>query len=102
GRRLVAFSSLEKATQADMLLLRDVQEITPLVAMLFGGRLTGKDDTVTMDSWLPFHIPHPGTSTQVPYKPAKMVIEFRKALDRVSTDKFHFEFTAHPKLIFFF
>lgn len=102
GRRLIAFSSLEKAMQGDMLLLRDVQEITPLVAMLFGGRLTGKDDTVTMDSWLPFHIPHPGTSTHVPYQPAKMVIEFRKALDRVSADKSHPEFTAYPKLIFYF
>lgn len=84
--KLLIFSSLQKASLGNQLFLREPGEITPLAAMLFGGRLTGKGDVVTMDSWLPFLISPLEGSDDIAYKPAKMIIEFRKALDRVSTN----------------
>lgn len=96
--KLIVFSSLQKLSLGQKLFLTDVGQITPLVAMLFGGRLTGKGDIVTMDSWLPFDIQAPKGSIDVPYKPAKMVIEFRKALDRVSTNNLSNPFIEPFKL----
>lgn len=77
--RLYAFSTLAKSVAGDSLFMRDATVITPLMAMLFGGTLETKYyKSVEMDGWLPFKF----DSTRLEYT-TRLVLEFRKALDRV-------------------
>lgn len=78
--RLYAFSTLAKSVAGDSLFMRDATVITPLMAMLFGGTLetTKNYKSVEMDDWLPFRF----ESMRLEYT-TRLVLEFRKALDRV-------------------
>lgn len=77
--RLYAFSTLAKSVSGDNLFMRDATVVTPLMAMLFGGTLETKSyKSVEMDGWLPFKF----DSMRLEYT-TRLILEFRKALDRV-------------------
>lgn len=80
-KRLLTYNSKHEISGTVTLL--GTTEISPLTACLFGGRLKGKGSTLTMDSWLDFMI----KADEGPYA-ARLVTEFRKALELVSTDFF--------------
>ncbi|KAF2209632.1 hypothetical protein CERZMDRAFT_46834 [Cercospora zeae-maydis SCOH1-5] len=77
--QLYAFNSLSRSLTGDTLYMRDTTSVTPLMAILFGGRLTTKTyHTLTMDKWLPFSIKALNTEFAV-----RLMLEFRKAKDRM-------------------
>ena len=82
---LFTFGELAKSAEGGSLFLRDTTKVTPLMALLFGGQLrmtqTGR---LEMDDWLPFFI---RSSDQ--HFATKMILEFRKGLDRVLYRAFH-------------
>jgi HrpA-like RNA helicase len=82
---LFTYSSLAKGTTSGSLFLRETSKVTPLMTLLFGGQLrlteTGR---LEMDDWLPFFVKH---SDQ--HFAARLLLEFRKALDRVLYRTFH-------------
>lgn len=69
---------------ADRVILGNTSHLTPLAACLFGGRLRGTSNTLCMDEWLEFSIRLSEGSEEDSEQAAKELIEFRKALDRVS------------------
>lgn len=81
---LFAFSTLAKSVTGDHLFMRDTTAITPLMVLLFGGTLeTHQYKAIEMDGWLPFRFN--------PYRleyTTRLVLEFRKALDRVMHSAF--------------
>ncbi|KAM3420999.1 hypothetical protein BST61_g1425 [Cercospora zeina] len=77
--QLFAFNSLSRSLAGDTLYMRDTTPVTPLMAILFGGRLTTKTyHTLTMDQWLPFSIKALNSEFAV-----RLMLEFRKAKDRM-------------------
>ncbi|KAL8683336.1 MAG: hypothetical protein Q9186_000720 [Xanthomendoza sp. 1 TL-2023] len=79
---LYAYSSMMKSNDGSTTYLRDTTECTPLMATLFGGRLTSKHNTLEMDNWLPFKVT--SNDRNVSYaQVAKTVLELRKALERL-------------------
>lgn len=76
---LFAYEALAKAITADSLLLRDTTKITPLMALLFGGRLRlDENGRLEIDEWLPLFVKYYDQRWA-----ARLILEFRKALDRV-------------------
>lgn len=77
---LFTFSTLARSVDGNSLFFRDSTMVSPLIASLFGGRLsltaTGR---LEIDEWLPFFV-----KAQNRARTAKLLLEFRKALDRVS------------------
>lgn len=69
---------------ADRFILGNTSHVTPLAACLFGGQLRGTSNTLCMDEWLEFSIRLSEGSEKDSGQTAKELIEFRKALDRVS------------------
>ena len=58
--------------------------VTPLMAALFGGQLRmSGDGRLEMDEWLPFFV-----KTQDRHFATRLILEFRKALDRVLNNAF--------------
>jgi hypothetical protein len=82
---LFTYSSLAKGTTGGSLFLRETSKVTPLMTLLFGGQLrlpeTGR---LEMDDWLPFFVKHSDQHFAV-----RLLLEFRKALDRVLYRAFH-------------
>lgn len=78
---LYSYSTLAKSSDGKSVLMKDTTCVTPLLAVLFGGRLRWQDKTVEMDGWLPF-------SLYATRWEMKMLMEFRKALDRLLTNTF--------------
>ncbi|KAI9712597.1 MAG: hypothetical protein M1828_001663 [Chrysothrix sp. TS-e1954] len=81
---LIAYSTMAKGVTGDNTYLKDTSLVTPLMALLFGGRLrAGNEDqrVLTMDGWLPFKI-------RLNVLSIRIIAEFRKALDRVLTRSF--------------
>ncbi|KAK5148940.1 hypothetical protein LTR04_000294, partial [Oleoguttula sp. CCFEE 6159] len=84
---LFTFTSLNKAADGQRLLMRDTTLLTPLMAVLFGGKLKQSNASpyvLEMDGWLPFYL----RGSESPSRLAKTVLEFRKAFDRVLTSAF--------------
>ena len=82
---LFTYGSLSKDTTGDSLFLRDTSKVTPLMTLLFGGQLRlTETERLEMDDWLPFFVKH---SNQ--HFAARLLLEFRKALDRVLYRAFH-------------
>ncbi|KAL8854452.1 MAG: hypothetical protein Q9221_000723 [Calogaya cf. arnoldii] len=80
---LYAYSSMARSNDGHAIYLRDTTECTPLMAALFGGRLTHRSKNILeMDDWLPFYVSTNDRSTQN-IKTAKTVSELRKAIDRL-------------------
>ena len=76
---LFTYNTLAKSNDGKSLFLRDSTQITPLMAVLFGGQLRMTQDAkLEMDDWLPFFVK--ATDRQFT---TKLILEFRKALDRV-------------------
>jgi len=81
---LVAYSALAKSNDGNSLFMRDTTIVTPLMTALFGGKLTmTKSCRLEMDDWLPFFI-QAGDREYA----TKLVLEFRKAFDRVLNSAF--------------
>ncbi|KAJ9621328.1 hypothetical protein H2203_007380 [Taxawa tesnikishii (nom. ined.)] len=81
---LFTFSTLARSVDGNSLFFRDSTMVSPLIASLFGGRLsltaTGR---LEIDEWLPFFV-----KAQNRARTAKLLLEFRKALDRVLSNAF--------------
>ena len=77
---LLAYSELNYSANGGTIFVRNTSVISPLTAFLFGGRLrsrTGDHKVLEMDDWLPFNI-----KVGNPPEAVKVLVEFRKALDR--------------------
>jgi ATP-dependent RNA helicase DHX36 len=72
---LMTYSTKAKSNDGTSILLRGNTESTPLAALLFGGKLRFYGNSLEIDSWLPFKSRE---------NMAKVTMEFRKCLDRVS------------------
>ena len=77
---LYTYSSMARSNDGRSIFLRETTETTPLMASLFGGRLKPNEERgniVEVDSWLPFYITSPDRRS------AKILVEFRKGLERL-------------------
>ena len=82
---MFTYGELAKSADNGSLMLRDTTKVTPLMALLFGGQLRiAETGRLEMDDWLPFFI----RSSDRPFA-TKMILEFRKGLDRVLFRAFH-------------
>ncbi|KJX95026.1 hypothetical protein TI39_contig4141g00005 [Zymoseptoria brevis] len=83
--RIYAFSTLARNVAGTQLFMRDITLITPLMLLLFGGTLKLQGiKRLNMDGWLPIRL---RTSQDAEYA-SKLVLEFRKGLDRVLNHAF--------------
>ena len=83
--KLLAYSSMNKSNDGLNTYLREVSPITPLIAALFGGRITSEypnSRNIKMDDWLPFFIK--SSNMRAP----RLFKDFRDALDRVKAQSF--------------
>ncbi|KAK3703803.1 hypothetical protein LTR37_014249 [Vermiconidia calcicola] len=90
---LFAYSSLHRSNDGQSLFLRESTHVTPLMATLFGGHLRmTANNRLEMDEWLPFFVKAPDRQFAT-----KLLLEFRKALDRVLHSAFRSlsDFDAH-------
>jgi len=78
---LFSYATMQRSNDGKSIHLRDTTASSPLLAVLFGGRLRAEGNIITMDGWLPFYLKSGwGANRDV----VKTMMEFRKALDRVS------------------
>jgi ATP-dependent RNA helicase DHX36 len=85
--RLFTYSTMQRSNDSKSIFLRDTTESTPLMACLFGGRLRTSRNDIIMDSWLPFYIKslsYRGDERRA----LKILMEFRKAMDRMLSGAF--------------
>ena len=78
--KLFTYSTMQLSNDGRSTYLRETTESTPLMAALFGGRLKRDPrapNIIELDSWLPFYVR--GDRKNV----AQVVVEFRKALQRL-------------------
>ncbi|KAK5128404.1 hypothetical protein LTR85_003072 [Meristemomyces frigidus] len=81
---LFAYSALAKSNDGQSLFMRDSTLVTPLMVALFGGKLNmSRSYRLEMDDWLPFFVQASDRQFAT-----KLVLEFRKALDRVMNSAF--------------
>lgn len=81
--KLVTYSVLSRPGDGKASFIRDNTIVTPLMAVLFGGRLKiSQSDILYLDRWLPFYANRNDGQT------AKTIMEFRKALDRLLSGAF--------------
>lgn len=80
-RALAVYSS--KVDAIDVMKLRDVSLISPLVACLFGGQLAWEDDLFTVNSWLHIGLNVKDASISET-EAAQQMIQLASALDKVS------------------
>lgn len=75
---LLSYSSMTRSSDDARVLLRETTHSTPLMAVLFGGKIH-KDigSRLVMDRWLGFYV------KCADWTAAKTIFEFRKALDRL-------------------
>ncbi|OJJ33147.1 hypothetical protein ASPWEDRAFT_610383 [Aspergillus wentii DTO 134E9] len=78
---LLFFQRKKQSIFDGFFLMHDTSHVTPLAASLFGGRLQAIDGRIYVDSWLDFEIKVSGGPMEIQHA-AKVVIEFRKALDK--------------------
>ena len=79
---LWAFTSLQRSNDGATMFMHDSTQITPLIAMVLGGRLTAEHNLITMDGWLPFKVKTEGQGSYS--EAANLIMEFRRMFDRVS------------------
>ena len=82
---LYMYSSMARSNDGRSIFLRETTETTPLMASLFGGRLKQHEERgniVELDGWLPFYVTSPDRRS------AKILVEFRKGLERLLTVAF--------------
>ena len=76
------YSVLARANDGNSMMLRDSTEVTPLMATLFGGKLRLDRNIIEIDDWLPFYV------RSFDRRAARIVVEFRKALERLYAETF--------------
>ncbi len=77
---LYMYSTMARSNDGHSIFLRETTEATPLMATLFGGKLKQHEERgniVELDGWLPFYVTSPDRRS------AKILIEFRKGLERL-------------------
>lgn len=87
---LYTYSTMARSNEGNSVYLRDTTECTPLMAALFGGKLTQRENSnniLEMDAWLPFFAKPAGESRKW-IQVVKTVLQFRNALDRVLAGAF--------------
>ena len=76
---LFTYSTMGRSNDGNSLFLRESTQVTPLMSVLFGGKLHMSGfNRLEMDDWMPFWI-----QSQDRHFATKLMLEFRKALDRV-------------------
>lgn len=82
GHTLFSYSSLVRSADGGpMMMIRDTTQCTPLMAVLFGGKIINTSSNVLeMDGWLPWWV-RDGTTTD--RSTTRVIVEFREELDRV-------------------
>ena len=74
------FNAMSKSKDGPQVMLRDTTEATPLMALLFGGKLhrnLERPNVIEVDDWLPFYVLSSDRRTP------QTMVEFRKALERL-------------------
>ncbi|KAL8732831.1 MAG: hypothetical protein Q9181_003798 [Wetmoreana brouardii] len=85
---LYAYSTMARSNDGNTIYLRDTTECTPLMATLFGGKLSIRNGNILeMDGWLPFFVRSDDKFTRFSQL-AKTVLELRKALERLLAGAF--------------
>ncbi|KAI9668764.1 MAG: hypothetical protein M1831_000833 [Alyxoria varia] len=79
--QLFSFTAQQLSVDGSQNFLRDVSATSPLMATLFGGRLVSRGNVIDMDQWLPVYV-------RGGFRVVKLMIEFRKALDRLLASSF--------------
>ena len=78
GVQLLSYSIMSRLTDKSCTTLRETSESTPLMAILFGGKIrTDFRRRLEMDQWLTFFVKSPDV------RALKIIFEFRKALERL-------------------
>lgn len=87
GVTLCSYNSLVRSGDgASTMMMRDITQCTPLMAVLFGGKIINKNTNVLeMDGWLPWWVKDSSTADR---STARVIVEFRKELDRVLSSAF--------------
>lgn len=79
---LFTYGTMARSNDGKSIYLRHTTKCTPLMAVLFGGRLVRQGPIIQMDGWLPFWV----KSTD--HSALKTVMEFRKGLNRLLAGAF--------------
>ena len=82
---LYTYSTMARSSDGQTIFLRETTETTPLMATLFGGKLKQHEERgniLELDGWLPFYVLASDRRT------AKILIEFRKGLERLLASAF--------------
>ena len=74
---LLSYASMMHSSTGSSLLLIDTTQSTPLMAVLFGGKIKVSNNVIAMDEWLRFYVRSPDKMA------SKTILEFRKALERL-------------------
>ena len=80
---LFSYTTMSRSNDGNSLFLRDTSQSTPLMAALFGGKLTHEQGLLNVDGWLPLFVKSSQRSA------AKTVLEFRKAMERLFAGVFN-------------
>ncbi|EME41441.1 hypothetical protein DOTSEDRAFT_73756 [Dothistroma septosporum NZE10] len=81
---LYTYSTLAKSVNGDQLFMRDTTLVTPLMVLLFGGKLQTTDwRRLAMENWCRFDV----EATRKDYA-IRLILEYRKALDRMLNSAF--------------
>jgi ATP-dependent RNA helicase DHX36 len=95
-RDLFTYSTMTKSIDGKHLFLRDVSQISPLTATLFGGHLRKKPDTqrngniLELNEWLPLY-------AKGAYNAPRTLLGYRKALDQLLSSTFQDLFRRRKK-----
>lgn len=79
---LYIYSTMARSNDGNSIFLRDTTECTPLMATLFGGKMSYQGPIIEMDDWLRFFV------KSMDRQAAKTITEFRKLLERLLSGAF--------------
>lgn len=83
GETLLTYGAMSQSSDGRSLLISDVSAVTPMMSLLFGGRLWAKNQhRVLLNDWLPFFVSADG-GRGGRKNAAEVIVSFRRALDRV-------------------
>lgn len=74
---LLSYASMMHSAADSSVVLIDTTRSTPLMAVLFGGKIKVSNNVIAMDEWLRFYVRSPD------HMATKTILEFRKALERL-------------------
>ncbi|KAL8792851.1 MAG: hypothetical protein Q9195_004580 [Heterodermia aff. obscurata] len=80
---LYSFTALMRPNDSNGLFMRDTSRSTPLMAVLFGGKLRQEYSVLRLDGWLPFYVKSRHRSAP------RTVFEFREAMERLFASVFN-------------